>query len=148
MPLISRTFIKAGMVYFGLSLIMGLLFEIDAVAVPGIMPLFWHALMLGWITQIIMGVSIWMFPGRNREEGFKPQKWGWLTFIFLNTGLPIRFVAEPLSMMSSSEWWNILLVIAAVLHVLAGVTYLIEMWPRILSKKKQRERRKRKRRNS
>lgn len=148
MPLVSRTFIKAGMVYFGLSLLLGLIFELDAVVLPGIMPLFWHALMVGWITQIIIGVSIWMFPGRNREEGFRPQKWGWLTFIFLNTGLPFRLAAEPMSVISGWSGWNVLLVIAAVLHVLAGITYLIEMWPRILSKKQQRERRKRKRRNS
>jgi len=145
MPLISRTFVKAGMLFFALSLIAGLLMEIEAAAFPGLMPLFWHMLMVGWITQIIFGVSIWMFPGRNREEGFKAQKWGWLTIIFLNLGLLLRMVSEPAVVTSTAELWKVLLVVSALLQLLAGGTYLIEMWPRIQSKKQQRKRRKRQR---
>lgn len=131
------------MVFFVLSLIAALVIEIDIAAMPAIMPLFWHMLMVGWITQIIIGVSIWMFPGRNREEGFKAQKWGWLTFMFLNTGLVLRVISEPLVSISISEIWNIILVFSAILQLVAGFTYFTEMWPRILSKKQQRKRRKR-----
>lgn len=145
MPLISRTFIKAGMVFFALSLLASLLMEFEASSFPGLMPLFWHMLMVGWITQIIFGVSIWMFPGRNREEGFKAQKWGWLTFIFLNLGLLLRMVSEPMVVTSASELWNFLLVLSAVLQFSAGLTYLIEMWPRVQSKKQQRKNRKKRR---
>ena len=145
MPLISRTFIKAGMIFFALSLLTSLLIEINIAALPGLIPLFWHMLMVGWITQIIFGVSIWMFPGRNREEGFKAQKWGWLTFIFLNTGLILRVISEPMAGGSTTGFLEVLLVLSALLQVLAVATYLIEMWPRIMSKKQQREKRKRKR---
>lgn len=145
MPLVSRTFIKAGMIYFVLSLITGLLLEIDAILLSALRPLFWHMLMVGWITQIIMGVSIWMFPGRNREEGFVPQKWNWLTFIFLNMGLVLRLIAEPAVGYSEAPVWPVLLVGSALLQVAGGVTYLIEMWPRIMSKKQQRKKRKRRR---
>lgn len=145
MPLISRTFIKAGMVFLALSLLTGVLMEFDAVSFPGLMPLFWHMLMVGWITQIMFGVSIWMFPGRNREEGFKAQKWGWLTFIFLNLGLLLRMVSEPVVVTSTFELWKFLLVLSALLQFSAGLTYLIEMWPRIQSKKQQRKNRKKRR---
>lgn len=148
MPLISRTFIKAGMVFFVLSLVAALIMEIDIAALPAIMPLFWHMLMVGWITQIIFGVSIWMFPGRNRDEGFKAQKWGWLTFLFLNTGLILRVISEPLVSISASELWKVLIVLSAILQLLAGLTYLIEMWPRIMSKKQQRAKRKRQRKRN
>jgi len=145
MPFVSRTFVKAGMIYFVLSLIAGVLLEIDAVSLPALMPLFWHMLMVGWITQIIMGVSIWMFPGRNREEGFANQKWSWLTLILLNLGLVLRLVAEPAVGYSEAHIWSVLLVASAVLQVAGGLTYFIEMWPRIMSKKQQRKKRKRRR---
>lgn len=148
MPLISRTFIKAGMIFFALSLLAGLLMEINVAAFPGLMPLFWHMLMVGWITQIIFGVSIWMFPGRNREEGFEAQRWGWLTFGFLNLGLLLRIISEPLVSSSPAEIWNGLLVVSALLQLSAGITYLIEMWPRIQSKKRQLKNRKRQRRKN
>lgn len=140
MPLISRLFVKAGMIYFILALLAGLLLELS-VPIPALMPLFWHTLMLGWITQIIMGVSIWMFPGRNRSEDFWSQKWNWATLFLLNTGLLFRVVAEPAVSLHAAAGWKLLLVASALLQLLAGAAYLAEMWPRILSKKKQRERR-------
>jgi len=147
MPLVSRTFIKAGMIFFGLALLTGLIIEAEIPSLPRLSPLFWHMLTVGWITQTIFGVSIWMFPGRTREEGFKPQKWGWITFIFINTGLSLRVIAEPLSIYQSSEVWNALLALSAMLQLLAGITYLIELWPRVLSKEQQRKRRKKKRKS-
>ena len=147
MPRISRTFVKSGMVFFALSMVASLLIEFDA-GLPGLIPLFWHMLMVGWITQIIFGVSIWMFPGRNREEGFTAQLWGWLTFLFLNAGLILRIIAEPMAGTDSEGIWNVLLVCSAVFQVIAVGCYIVEMWPRILSKKQQREKRKRQRKKS
>lgn len=116
--------------------------EIDTLAFPGLMPLFWHMLMVGWITQIIFGVSIWMFPGRTRAEGFMPQRWGWLTYIFLNTGLLLRIIAEPMPAWSDAEIWKVLAVLSALLQLTGGAAYVIEMWPRIQSKKQRLSRRK------
>lgn len=91
---------------------------------------------------------MWMFPGRTKEEGFWPQKWGWLTYIMLNVGLICRVVAEPASYTSSAILWNILIVISAVAQVAAAVTYTIELWPRIQSKEQRRRQRKKKRQKS
>ncbi|MEL7832877.1 hypothetical protein [Fodinibius sp. Rm-B-1B1-1] len=109
------------------------------------MPLFWHTLMVGWITQIIFGVSMWMFPGRTKKEGFKAQLWGWLTYIFLNVGLTLRLVAEPMLPYSDLAIWNMLVLCSAMLQVSGGITYCIEMWPRIMSKEQRRRKRKKKR---
>lgn len=144
MPRIARTFIKTGLLYFLGSLLIGIALEIDALSFPALMPLFWHMLMVGWITQIIFGVSMWMFPGRTREEGFKPQLWGWLTYLFLNSGLLFRIISEPMLNYSSLEVWNSFVLLSAVLQVAAAITYIIEMWPRVQSKKQRRRNRKKK----
>jgi len=78
MPRIARTFIKTGLIYFLCALLLGLSIEFPVIHFPAMQPLFWHLLMLGWISQIIFGVSMWMFPGRTREEGFVAQKWAWI----------------------------------------------------------------------
>jgi len=139
MPRIARTFIKTGLIFFLISLSLGMAVEIESLSLPVLMPLFWHTLMVGWITQIIFGVSMWMFPGRTKEEGFKAQLWGWLTYIFLNTGLLLRLVAEPMLSYSGLAVWNVLVLCSALLQVFAGITYLIEMWPRIMSKKRNKK---------
>lgn len=147
MPKITRVFIKTGLVFFLLSLLFGVALEIDSINMHFLVPLFWHLLMVGWITQIIFGVSIWMFPGRNREEGFTAQKWGWLTYFFLNSGLLLRIISEPLLNLSDAWIWDILIALSAATQVLAAITYTIEMWPRIQSKEQRRRNRKKKRNN-
>lgn len=144
MPRIARTFIKTGLVYFLASLLIGLAMEIDSLSFPSMMPLFWHLLMVGWITQIIFGVSMWMFPGRNREEGFLAQKWAWLTYLLLNLGLVLRVIAEPVVSYSTASVWSILIVLSAVMQIAAAVAYCIEVWPRVQSKEQRRKKRKQK----
>lgn len=145
MPRITRVFIKTGLIFFLLSLILGVALEIEALNFPALVPLFWHLLMVGWITQIIFGVSLWMFPGRTREEGFTAQIWAWLTYLFLNGGLLLRIVAEPFIHTSGAALWDILLVISAATQVLAAIAYTVEMWPRIQSKEQRIRNRKKKR---
>ena len=145
MPRLARVFIKTGLIYFLSSLLLGLIAEFNWLQFPGIVPLFWHLLMVGWITQIIFGVSMWMFPGRTREEGFKAQNWGRLTYIFLNVGLLLRVIAEPATYLVTGSIWGVLIIVSAVSQVVAAVTYIIELWPRIQSKQQRRRKRKKKR---
>jgi len=145
MPKIARTFIKTGLIYFLGALLIALGFESKWFSFPGMMPLFWHLLMVGWITQIIFGVSMWMFPGRKREEGFAAQKWAWLTYFLLNTGLVFRMIAEPVVATSSYAIWDIMVVLSAILQLVAAIAYFIELWPRIQSKEQRRRKRRKKR---
>jgi len=145
MPRITRIFIKTGMIYFMASLVTGIIIEINFLNLPILVPLFWHMLMLGWITQIIFGVSLWMFPGRNRKEGFRAQRLGWVTYLLLNIGLPLRIIAEPMLSYSEKSIWQTLILASAILQLSAAATYIIEMWPRIQSKKQRRKNRRKKR---
>ncbi|HET6528441.1 MAG TPA: hypothetical protein VFG39_06790 [Balneolaceae bacterium] len=145
MPKISRLFIKTGLLYFILGLLLRVLIDFfTAFPIPVLTVLFWHALMLGWITQIIMGVSIWMFPGRTREEGFKAQKLSWLTYLFLNAGLLLRMISSPLLELSGLNFWAILLAVSAPFQLVGVLFYVFEMWPRIQSKKQRIRNRKKK----
>lgn len=145
MPGISRLFVKTGIIYFILSMLLGISMELPVLILPAVVPLFWHMLMVGWITQVIMGVSLWMFPGRPREKGFQAHKKGWITYLTLNSGLLLRIVSEPMLTHSNSGLWQIVIVLSALLQLSAGLIYLVEMWPRLLSKKEILKRRKQKR---
>ena len=142
MPLITRLFLKTGLIYFMGALLVGIILQVESLGIPNLIPMFWHMLMVGWITQIIIGVSLWMFPGRSKEESFQHQKWGWLTYIFLNTGLISRFISEPMIIQSQAYFWKVLLTISAVLQFVAVICYVIEIWPRVLSPKQRRKKKK------
>lgn len=137
MPLITRLFLKAGLLFLFSSLITGILLQLEFISIPIFHALFWHMLMLGWITQIIMGVSLWMFPGRIREENFSNQKWPWLAFTFLNSGLILRIISEPFIQLSTHMIWKMLLITSATLQLIAIGAYLIEIWPRVKGKKQR-----------
>lgn len=147
MPRISRLFIKTGMIFFLLGVVLRLLLDVFGLLPAFILrPLFWHAIALGWITQIIMGVSTWMFPGRTKEEGFKAQKLPWLTYLFLNSGLILRFISSPLvELYRRKPLWHVVLAFSAVLLLAAVVCFVMELWPRILSKQQQIKLRKKRR---
>ncbi|MTI87851.1 MAG: cbb3-type cytochrome c oxidase subunit I [Balneolaceae bacterium] len=147
MPLITRLFLKTGLIFFVVSLLLGIIQQIDALTVAALVPLFWHMLMVGWITQVIIGVSLWMFPGRIKDEKFHNQRWAWITYFLLNIGLILRVVSEPMLEVSGAWGWKITLAISAVLQFMALLSYIREIWPRIMSKK-QRIKKKRAKRKS
>ena len=65
MPRLTRWFIKAGLLYFVLALMTGVLYqarrEIDLPSwVSMLNPVYIHLLAVGWITQLIIGVAYWL----------------------------------------------------------------------------------------
>ncbi|MEQ9308643.1 MAG: hypothetical protein RLN90_04260 [Balneolaceae bacterium] len=136
MPVTSRYFIKTGLLFFILAMVLGVLSTLNPELSIKLRPFFWHSLMVGWITQIIIGVSLWMFPGRSRTEDYRSQFLSWLIYFSLNTGLLLRIIFEPFS--NSPRLLVIsALIVSAFLHIIASFSYFLEMWPRVVSKEKQ-----------
>jgi len=139
MPILSRWFIKAGMLYFVFAMLLAVAANARGVwcfwhVLDFVQPVFYHALMVGWITQIIFGVSIWMFPRHTREQPRGSQRLGWATFYLLNIGLLMRIIAEPASVAAPSAIWNIALIFSAVLQWLAAIFYVFNIWKRVKGK--------------
>lgn len=142
MPLITRWFIKSGMIYFFLGIVLAFIAELPFVDTGTLLlPVYWHMLVLGWITQLIMGVSIWMFP-RKKHQRKKIQTLPALSaFWFLNAGLLLRFITEPFIPLFKSNWWmKSIVILSSLLIFISVIFYLVEIWPRVFSKKKARRR--------
>jgi hypothetical protein len=133
MPLLTRWFLKAALVYLVLALCTGLLLALPAAAsLTGLFPVYLHLLTFGWLTQLIFGVALWMFPKYSPERPRGPEWLGWTTFLLLNSGLILRAVFELLNGVSplSGE----MLVAAAFLQWLAGIAFVANTWPRVREK--------------
>ncbi|MCB0275294.1 MAG: hypothetical protein KDI06_10800 [Calditrichaeota bacterium] len=136
MPTISRFFIKAGMLFFLASFITLFLTEMrEFLNLPPeiayIRPVFLHMLMVGWITQIILGVSIWMFPIRGRQNPRGRESWQWGAFVLLNVGLLLRVVSEPMIALHRDFPWTLLIILSAVLQWAAVCLYVADIWSRV-----------------
>ncbi len=67
----ARYFIRTALVYLLAAFVVGGLVLLNqGLAIDGrigaLLPVFYHLLMVGWVTQLICGVSLWMFPPLSR----------------------------------------------------------------------------------
>lgn len=136
MPRLTRYFIKTAMIYLAAALLLGaILASRSLVTLPPLFnamgPVYFHAFLVGWITQLIFGVAFWMFPVLNKERPRGSERLGWASFILLNTGLALRVVAEPLNGLRPQTIWGWLLVLSSLLQWLGGLCFVINSWGRV-----------------
>ncbi len=136
MPLVTRYFIKTSLFFFVAALLCGLLLalrpfiELPAF-VTGLTPVYFHLFMVGWVTQIIIGVAFWMFPKYTKEKPRGSDALAWSTYALLNGGLLLRVIAEPASVAQALPLWGWLLALSALLQWLGGLTFVVNTWPRV-----------------
>ena len=136
MPLITRTYAKAALVYLVAALAAGIFVALRPLVdaprfIGGLTPVYFHLFMVGWVTQLIIGVAYWMFPKYSKEL---PRGHGWLawaTFALLNAGLLLRVVAESAQATDAAAAWTWGLPISALLQWIAGMAFVINTWPRL-----------------
>jgi hypothetical protein len=139
MPTMVRWFVKTGLAYFVASLLVGLaivarpLLDLP-IWISNLTPVYFHLFMVGWVTQLIFGVSIWMFPSHPGENRFGNVTMIWWTYGTLNAGLLLRAVAEPMVSVSPAGSAGPWLAVSAMLQFTAGLLYVINIWPRVKEK--------------
>ncbi|MFQ6674391.1 MAG: hypothetical protein ACE5GH_06365 [Fidelibacterota bacterium] len=139
MPILTRWFIKLGLVYLVVSMATGVLLASQSflnltTSVLALVHVFLHLFMVGWVTQLIFGVAYWMFPGLTRENPRGSQFLGWISLVALNGGLVLRAVAEPLHDLGFPGPWDGLMVLSAFSQWLAALAFVLNTWPRVKGK--------------
>ncbi len=139
MPTITRTFIKTALAYALVGMLLSTLGLIHTTVplhpVLGLIrPTALHAIMVGWLTQLIFGVALWMFPVWSKAQPRGPEIPTWLCYGLLNAGLAVRLLIEPLNGYRPSAVLGTLLVIAAVLQVAAVLLFVGLAWRRVRAK--------------
>ena len=136
MPPLTRWFIRTALTYLVAALLAGLGLALgQVVALPpvfgALQPVYFHLLMVGWVTQLIFGVVVWMFPKYSSEQPRGNERLGWATYILLNAGLLLRALGEPLIAAQPASGAGWLLAGSAVLQFLAGWAFVANTWLRV-----------------
>ncbi len=139
MPTITRTMIKTALVYALLGMILSAVWLVKIVLplpalVGHVQPTALHLLVVGWLTQLIFAVALWMFPPWSREQPRGPSSGTWSCYGLLNAGLVLRLVAEPLNSYRAAPVWGWLLLLSAVLQVAAVWVFVALVWRRVRAK--------------
>ena len=149
MPATSRTFVKASVVYLGIGAILGALMLINrwlplGPAIAYLRLSHVQFLVVGWLTQLILGVAWWLFPplaAGLRHDAPLPLRRGqaqrgseplfWATFACLNLGILLRGVFDPLYSWAKAGILGFLVGISGLLLLAAAVTFVLNMWGRV-----------------
>lgn len=136
MPPLTRLFLRISLIWFGLSLLVGLVLAANAVwdlpPIVGVLnPVFFHLFLVGWVTQLIFGVAYWMFPKFTVEKPRGHEDLAWATFWLLNIGLSLRAIGEPMQALQPSALWGWALATAALLQWAAGLLFVFNTWGRV-----------------
>jgi len=139
MPPLVRLFVRTSFLYFVGAFLLGAFMALDswlglarwlrAVYLSQL-----HLLVVGWVTQLAIGVAYWMFPRFRREV--KPQPRGserltWAVYLLLNGGLLLRFAFEPLYLMGPKPWLAATVALSGVLQALAALAFAALIWGRV-----------------
>jgi hypothetical protein len=134
-PKVTRWIIKSALVYLVLGALIGSLALSSAAPLPpallALRPLAWHLLTLGWATQLVFGVALWMFPIFSKAQPRGDERLIWAGFWTLNAGMAMRAVGEPAGSLwpGSVPLW--LLPAAALLQVAGIWIFVVVLWPRV-----------------
>lgn len=136
MPIITRFFIRTGMVCFALAMLCLLLLAArPLISLPDVFgaltPVYFHLFMVGWVTQLIFGVAYWMFPIFTKAKPRGSTELAWFTYAALNLGLLLRVMGEPMITTSAAPLWRWMLMLSALLQWVAGISFVINTWPRV-----------------
>lgn len=135
MPKLTRWFIKTSLVYLVFSLLLSVLllgWKSLSVSFPlsSLWPVYFHTFMVGWVAQLIFGVAYWMFPKYSPDKPRGSEKVGWATYLFLNLGLLLRIIGEPMSSLFAPGWgW--LLLFSAVFQWFSSLLFVLNTWKRV-----------------
>jgi len=129
MPAHSRAFVRTGLAWLALG--MGLGVALALRPLPGGWFVYLHLLTVGWTTNLIFGVALWLFPRQGPPHPYGHPLLAWGIYGALNGGLLLRGVAEPLHLAGHGGPWGVLLALGGGLMVLAGVAFARALWPRV-----------------
>lgn len=134
MPLITRWFIKASLLYLVISLGIAVRLAVEAGGAQytvGLSAVFFHFFLVGWVTQMIIGVAYWLLPKYSREQPRRSEPLAWAIFWLLNIGLILRGMAEPNFIDRQEQYRGYLLMVSAIVQWLAGLFFIINSWGRV-----------------
>lgn len=132
----ARFYIRTALIWLFLAALVGALlllnqgFAFDG-RIGALQPVFYHMLMVGWATQLIGGVALWMFPPYTRAEPRGDERLGWVAYVCLNAGLACRVIGEPVLALGAREPAALLLSLSAILQVAAIWLLVFQLWPRV-----------------
>jgi hypothetical protein len=149
MPTTARAFVKASLLYLGAGAILGAILFVQrwiplGTGVLALRESHVQFVVVGWLTQLILGVAWWLFPplpAGHWLRGRAPERRGqflrgseplfWATLVALNAGVLLRAVCTPLHVWTQLALFEALAGLSGILLLVAAAAFIFNMWGRV-----------------
>ena len=149
MPLTSRASVKVSIVYLVLGAVLGAVLFVHrwfplGPAVVALRASHIQFLVVGWLTQFIIGVAWWLFPPLAiglRDGASLPVRRGqrqrgseslfWMALACLNAGILLRALSEPLHDWTKLDLFSALAGMSGFLLLAAAILFVVNLWGRV-----------------
>jgi hypothetical protein len=146
MPTTTRASVQASIIYLILGAALGALMLVNGwlplgPAIYYVRPAHVQFLVVGWLTQFILGVAWWLFPPlafrlRARDyprgqaqRGSEPLYW--VAFALLNAGVVLYAAAEPVYSQTGAGVFGGLSALASAGLLAAALVFVMSLWKRV-----------------
>ena len=92
-----------------------------------------HAILVGFVMMMILGVALWLFPReRGEEQRYNPTAAN-AAYWIITLGTAARIAGELARVSSGSLWLRLVVVAGGVAQFVGIAVFFFTMWPRIRS---------------
>jgi heme/copper-type cytochrome/quinol oxidase subunit 1 len=131
-----RRYLKTGIGFLALGLGLGLWMMVERELLQRfpsryVVSAHTHAILVGFVMMMILGVALWLFPRPSREDTRYSPRAAALAYWLVGGGTAIRVVVELSRTEISAPWLRLATVGAGVVQVAGLLVFFYTMWSRI-----------------
>lgn len=92
-----------------------------------------HAILVGFVMMMILGVALWLFPRAEKGEQRYDPRLAAAAYWLVTVGTGVRIAGEIAREYSAAAWLRWTVVLSSLAQFLGIVVFFFTMWPRIRS---------------
>lgn len=90
-----------------------------------------HAIFVGFVTMMILGVALWLFPRPDKADTRYRPALAEAAYWLLTIGTAARIVGELLRLASAALWLRAMVAASGMLQIAGVLVFFYTMWSRI-----------------
>ncbi|MDQ2666896.1 MAG: cbb3-type cytochrome c oxidase subunit I [Gemmatimonadota bacterium] len=136
MTSLVRRFLKTAIVFLAAGLAIGGWMIVERefggrVVSPYVVSAHTHAILVGFVMMMILGVALWMFPRPAKGDLRYRPALAEIAYWMLTCGTAVRVVGELMRSQSEPSWLRWVVVVAGLVQIAGLLLFFANMWSRI-----------------